>query len=330
MRIGLIPSLLTLPVVLACAGVGAEPLPAPGPTPAPRAAPRPAPGADTPPPPPRAAPARGDIEPLPTAERCVDKGVYEVRHEGDRVPSVLVVEGKPGPRTLVVALHGGSGDARKILSQTRWHSKAKVEGAVAVLAPHAAEMAGHGPHWNTGKFDTVVGPDAGRDDIAYLDGLVARVKKATCAERVLGVGFSNGGQMVHRWACQGRSLDAVISSAGTLLVDPSTCRGPVPLRSYVGDEDRVYDSSPLEGAGQPPVPESAALWAEINGCSLDAPEVQRDAVRTCTRWTGCTAPTELCVIHGMPHAWPAPWAGKKASRVDATTEGWAWFEGLPR
>lgn len=279
------------------------------------------------PPPSTPAPDRKAFRPLPEGEGCVPPGAYEVRHPDDRVPTPLVVEGEGPGRTLVVALHGGSGDARKIFSQTRWHAKAKVEGGIAVLAPHAQEMAGHGPHWNTGKFDSVVGPDAGRDDVAYLEALVAQAKAATCADRVLGVGFSNGGQMIHRLACQGTSLDAVVSSAGTLLVDPATCEGQVPLLSYVGDEDRVFDSSPLEGAGQPPVPESAAIWATLNGCERTPPDVEKTQHQTCTTWKGCDAPTRLCVVHDMPHAWPAPW-GKGKPSVDATTEGWAWFLGL--
>ena len=70
------------------------------------------------------------------------------------------------------------------------------------------------------------------------------------------------------------------------------------------------------------------LWATINGCSDAPPTVVPGRDKTCTTWQGCEAPTELCVVHGMPHAWPAPW-GQKAAPVDATTEGWAWFLGLP-
>lgn len=313
--------LLGLPMVLACAGLAPSAGPAPSEpdrSPATRRVP-PA----TPP------PRRNDVRELPSSiEGCLAPGAWALRDDEDRVPSLLLVGPGKGPRTLVIALHGGGGDARRILTQTRWHTKAEVEGDVAVLVPHAQEMAGHGPHWNTGKFDTVVGPEAGRDDVTYLSDRIREAQRLTCADRVLGVGFSNGGQMIHRLACQGDVLDAVVSSAGTLLVDPATCDRPTPLLSYVGEEDRVYDTSPLEGAGQPPVPESAALWATINGCSDAPPTVVPGRDKTCTTWQGCKAPTELCVVHGMPHAWPAPW-GQKAAPVDATTEGWAWFLGLP-
>lgn len=303
---------LTLPWLLACGGLVPLPPRAPAPTGPPPA---------TPP------PRRDQVRDLPADRtQCVDEGLWALRGEGDRVPSLLVVGPGEGRRTLVVALHGGGGDARKILAQTRWHAMATVASDLAVLVPHAAEMAGHGPHWNTGKFDTVVGPDAGRNDVAYLSARIREAKAAACADRVLGVGFSNGGQMIHRLACQGDVLDAVVSSAGTLLVDPATCDRPTPLLSYVGEDDRVAHASPLEGAGQPSVLDSAALWARINGCDPE-PTVTEGPTTTCTTWSGCDAPTSACLVHGMPHAWPSPW-GQHPVEVDATTEGWAWFQGL--
>jgi len=279
------------------------------------------------PPAPTGPPDRTDkVFEAPADGSCLGPGRYEVRHPGDRVPSVLVVEGARA-KTLVVALHGGGGNARKILRQTRLDGLAKQQGGVAVLVPHAADMAGHGPHWNTGKFTDILPPGTGRDDVAYLDGLVDKVQGAVCAERVLGVGFSNGGQMVHRWACQGSSLDAVLSGAGTLLVDPATCKGPMPLRSYVGTEDRIYREPPRAGTDQPNVPESAELWAKINRCDPE-PTFSEDEHRRCAVWSGCAAPVTLCAVKGFPHGWPAPWARRKPTQVNATTEGWAWFRDL--
>jgi polyhydroxybutyrate depolymerase len=277
-----------------------------------------------------ATPPAGTLPPTPVMslvpealEGCLQAGTYRMPMEGDREPSLLVVGAGEGPRTLVLALHGGGGDGRKILMQTRWHTKAGLEN-LAVVAPTSQELGGHGPHWNSGKFDGRIDASTGRDDVAYLEAVVARAKELTCADRVVGIGFSNGGQMAHRLACQGDSLDAVISSAGTLLVDPSTCDRPVAMRSYVGDRDRIYTDSPMQGEQQPNVPESAALWAKVNGCSDEEPTVEATEAETCTTWTGCSVPTSLCVVHGMPHMWPAPW-GKKSVPVDATTEGWAWY-----
>jgi len=271
---------------------------------------------------------RPDRRFVPSASECTPPGRYQVDRPDDRVPSLLVVAGD-GPRTLVVALHGGGGDAKKILRQTRFDALAEQEGAMAVLVPHAAELAGRGPRWNTGKFTSVVGDDAGRDDVAYLDGLVDHVAASVCAEEVLVVGFSNGGQMAHRWACQGRHPDAVLTSAGALLVDPATCQRPVALRSYVGKDDRVFREPPLEGSDQPTVPQSAELWAAHNRCDPQ-PVFLEDEARRCAAWRGCAAPVTLCAVKHFPHGWPAPWSKKKPSSVDATAEGWGWFVELSK
>jgi len=262
--------------------------------------------------------------------KCIGKGRYKFQLPGwPASRSVLVVPDGGTPRTLVVALHGGGGNAQKIFDQTRFDSLSILEGDFAVLAPEGAPIDKKPSKWNTGKWDDVDGIDTSnaRDDVEYLDELVNYVRDAVCVDRVVVAGFSNGGQMAYRWACQGDEVDAAITSAGTLLVDPSSCKNQVPFRAYIGKDDDLYDSSPIEGSGQPNAVESLELMARQNGCNTSIkPEVETKGKQKCTSYQGCAAPTVLCVVDDYPHGWPAPWAKKKTSDCNATTEGWAWVE----
>jgi len=259
---------------------------------------------------------------------CIGQGRYKFQMPGYDSRSLLIVPDGPTPRTLVVALHGGGGDSKKILEQTRWDSLAIQEGGVAVLAPEGAAIDKAESKWNSGKWDDAdhVDTSNARDDVKYLDELVRYVSDAVCVERVVAVGFSNGAQMTYRWACQGSEVDAAITSAGTLLVDPKTCKNQVPFRAYIGTNDDLYDSSPLEGADQPNAVKSLELMAKQNGCDLSKePDMAARGAQTCKAYKGCKAPTVLCEIDGYPHGHPVPWGKKPTDDCDATQEGWSWM-----
>jgi polyhydroxybutyrate depolymerase len=250
---------------------------------------------------------------------------YDKEYEGKRSHTLLYVPAGPGPHDLVVVLHGGGSSPERILSQTRFVEQATQDG-FAVLAPSAGVMGDKGPHWNSGKFDDKL-DDLGvvpRDDVAYLDQLTRQARADVCASRVLAAGFSSGGQMVHRWGCEGKEPAAVLSAAGELLVDPGTCASR-PVRGYVGTEDKVFDGPPLEGSGQPSAVQTIELWARINGCNNAPPETRQSEDAKCQVWQGCSKSTELCVIEGYPHGWPAPWS-RKPTRCNATLDGMRWFE----
>lgn len=252
-------------------------------------------------------------------------GLYHLETEfnGKTVKSFLYVPAAAGPHDLVVLLHAGSATPQKILAQTRFAEQAEKDGFV-VLAPMAGEVADRGAHWNSGKFSTVVDEDQQRDDVAFLDTLTKKVKTEICAKRVLTAGFSSGGQMAHRWGCEGKEVDAVLTAAGELLVDPESC-SPRAVRGYVGTEDKVFRGPPLEGSDQPSAVQTIELWAKINRCNDEPPTETKDAEVTCKEWHGCKESTELCVVDGFPHGWPSPWHRKRPIHGNATADGIAWF-----
>ncbi|MFT4623317.1 MAG: poly(3-hydroxybutyrate) depolymerase [Myxococcota bacterium] len=247
----------------------------------------------------------------------------EVPFDGTDWPVEVYLPAGAGPHPMVVLLHGGDDGAGPIKKQTEYVDLAEERGFV-VAVPEAVEIEGRGLRWNTGKW-----PEAAqRDDSAFLDALVRRAKSELCVDKALGVGFSAGAQMCNRWACEGTEVDAVAFSAGALLIDPATCTDrAIPILSFVGTKDKVFDGSPRPDKPElPSVPASAELWTAHNGCAGNG-KPSRIGKAECTTWDLCSAPVMHCNVVGFPHAWPG---GKKKADCDfdATPVSWDWFRGL--
>ncbi|HVE73517.1 MAG TPA: PHB depolymerase family esterase [Mycobacteriales bacterium] len=134
----------------------------------------------------------------------------------------------------------------------------------------------------------------GVDDVSFLADVVADLR-ARGAHRVSVVGFSNGGMMAYRLACERPGLiDTVGVMSGTLEIP--RCAGPIRALHLHGDSDTA-------------VPFTGQRWSERLQCFL------RD-VRT----IGAAAPGSSITVRKLtrfPHRWTEP-----GDAVDATAEFW--------
>jgi polyhydroxybutyrate depolymerase len=253
-------------------------------------------------------------------------GLYELTIEREdtknRKAVVYMPEG-PGPHPVVTMLHGAGQTNDDIGESTQWIRNAGQEGAVVVFPQGILRS------WNAGEC-CLVAAEGRRaiDDVGYLEELARTVKERTCGAEHLVGGFSNGGMMAHRWACEGKEVDAVMPSAGPLWLTEAECQGPpVPIRHYHGSNDTTV---PFEGGQSargrvvyPSIDASMEIWRNRNGCSTEEPEVVVDGDTTCRIWS-CDVPTETCLIQGMGHQWPGG-ANRGPLQHDATVDGYAWF-----
>jgi polyhydroxybutyrate depolymerase len=167
--------------------------------------------------------------------------------------------------------------------------------------------------------------DKGGDDIAYLSAVLAdvRSKFAIDPARFYAVGYSNGGFMAERLACELPELTAVIDLVGGGTSNPAACRpkGPVSILKIHGDRDEIvfYEGGqvggPLPKRGRyPSARDDAAAWAARNGCSgatdKTAPPLDLDATipgaeTSAEKWLGCRpgGDVELWTVHGAGHVW---------------------------
>lgn len=258
-----------------------------------------------------AAMACGGYPELPTqAEPCAmweQPGTYEVQvdHDGKTRTAIVYIPRTEGPRDLVVALHGGSSSADDFRDVSRFDQLGALDNTVAVYPQGRKALFWR--VWNAGDCCGNLDEEhRDSDDVGYLDALVETLAPQVCGDRVLGVGFSNGGMMAARWGCEGTNVDAIVSAAGPLLREQ--CPGdPIPYRHYHGMEDPIV---PFEGGDAPrgrntwpPALDGVELYKKRNLCTDAAPETFVFGPMTCTRWD-CEASTELCTINGWQHAWP--------------------------
>jgi polyhydroxybutyrate depolymerase len=162
----------------------------------------------------------------------------------------------------------------------------------------------------------------GDDDVAYLAAVIddVKAKHAVDPARVYVVGYSNGGFMAQRLACDLPGIAAIVDLSGAAVSDPATCqpKNPVAVLEIHGDKDKIV---PYEGGllgvepKTAPVPSARAgalAWAARNGCHepidrtagpFDFAADVEGSETTVERWAGCRgrADVELWTVRGAGH-----------------------------
>jgi polyhydroxybutyrate depolymerase len=217
---------------------------------------------------------------------------------------------------LLIALHGYAMTAAEMAVMTGWSALAEQDGAVVVYPLGL----GQPTSWNAGSC---CGSSAARDDLAFIDRLLDELEAVACVDRarVYVAGFSNGGMLAERLACERSDrIAAVASVAGSLAIPLADCNPsePVPVLHIHGTADPLVPylggrGSPLLtllGSTPPTFPRvdtQLERFASLNGCSaaVETALESRDAL--CERRTDCAddARVELCTVLGGGHAWPA-------------------------
>ncbi|HEX4513733.1 MAG TPA: hydrolase, partial [Polyangiaceae bacterium] len=127
-------------------------------------------------------------------------------------------------------------------------------------------------------------------------------------KRVFSSGFSNGGMMSHRLACELSDRIAAIGAvSGTIAIPTCTPTRPVPVLHIHGKDDIVvaYDNGGFSGGEG--VPQTIATWVANDGCTDTTPTnmyLQGDV--SCNEYVTCTgnANVELCDVSDGGHQWP--------------------------
>jgi polyhydroxybutyrate depolymerase len=84
------------------------------------------------------------------------------------------------------------------------------------------------------------------------------------------------------------------------------------------------------------VPESIALWVQMNGCSNETTVTYKKGAATCITYSNCRDETAvtLCTIEGSGHQWPGgkvqlPSLGPGTSDISATNKLIEFFQAHP-
>ncbi|HEX3770712.1 MAG TPA: PHB depolymerase family esterase [Polyangiaceae bacterium] len=242
-----------------------------------------------------------------------------------------------GPRPLVVNLHGYTQSSSSQATLTNMNALADTEGFLVAYPQGVGTPA----DWNAGACCSAAS-EGDRDDIGFLDAVIADIESKTCVDlaRVYAMGFSNGGMMSYRLACQDATHFAAFASVSGSAAIPldSTCAPahPMSLLHVHGNADPLvpYDGGagglPLSGRATPVFPAAAdevAAFRTKDGCPSASTVAFSMGNAHCDHWGPCRdgSEVEFCTIDQGGHSWPGGSGviSTEASPLDATSAIWA-------
>ncbi|HMK42673.1 MAG TPA: prolyl oligopeptidase family serine peptidase [Dissulfurispiraceae bacterium] len=141
------------------------------------------------------------------------------------MPSLLPPAGQ---RAMVVALHGGMGNARIMHDRLKMDEVAEKNGFIVAYL-NGSSAAVHLPEtfraWNAGGGCCGKPHREKVDDIGYITGAVHYLieKYGIDPARIFGTGHSNGAIMTQTLMCQTNLYQKAVSLAGSLMVDIDYC-----------------------------------------------------------------------------------------------------------
>jgi polyhydroxybutyrate depolymerase len=180
----------------------------------------------------------------------------------DRLPFLLI-------------LHGFGGSGEQIERDLRLAAFAR-EMHFAYAVPDGTLDNQGRRFWNAGPVCCNFG-HAPANDVERLSALVSHAIQSLRADpaRIYVIGYSNGGFMAHRLACESaRQIRAIVSISAAGPASPERCdpERPVAVLEIHGEKDRVV---PLDGGllfgrtgypQSPPVVDGLTRWAKLNRC----------------------------------------------------------------
>jgi polyhydroxybutyrate depolymerase len=238
---------------------------------------------------------------------------------GDRPVEVILPEGFDNSREvpLVIALHGYGGNKDSV---GRYFSlKRNVDAYDFILLnPQGMRDGLNSRFWNATPA-CCDGFSSGVDDAAYLRGVIEEALGRFRIDRgrIYVAGYSNGGFMAYRLACDSADyITGIFVLAGGTYKDETLCQPSQPVQVLhlhgTADQTIKYDGgSAYPGApNHPGALESIETWGTYNGCDpgavmLDASEVDAVTVETAsvTGFNNCPqdGQVELWTLPDAPH-----------------------------
>jgi len=233
---------------------------------------------------------------------------------------------------LVFVFHGYTMTAAEIATASHFAAAADKHGMIVAFPQGLGNGFNAGDCCGTAQTDNV-------DDVAFTSAMIAAVDADYCVapKRVFSTGFSNGGFLSYRLACDlSDKIAAIAPVAGGLRLDVAACnpKRPVPVLHIHGTGDLLV---PYSGAiGTNPVSYSIDAFKTKNGCAAGAGKVvYTKSEVSCTKWDGCTAgaDVELCTVTGGGHQWPGgdtlPYGGSASPNLDSSETIAAFFDAHP-
>jgi polyhydroxybutyrate depolymerase len=167
------------------------------------------------------------------------------------------------------------------------------------------------------------------DDVGFVSDMIDEIMIDYCIDpkRIFAAGFSNGGGMSIRLACELSVVSdhriaaiAAVASAGT-AIPACLSAPPFPIIAFKGTADSSYEAALY----------NIDLARQHNGCSDKTKIYFQEGDVTCKIYKGChqNAKVAFCEIQDGGHNWPGAdeqwWSGYTTEDIDASTAIWKFF-----
>jgi polyhydroxybutyrate depolymerase len=248
------------------------------------------------------------------------------------------------PTPVLIALHGGGGDADYQADDSKYRliSKSNQAGFIAVFPNGYSRFAsGILASWNAGACCGKAQENK-IDDVGFIREVIHRVERQASVDpnRIFATGVSNGAMMSWRLACEAPEIRAIAAVAGT--DNTRVCKPPRPvpvIEFHAADDDHV----PFNGGmgdlsiahiAFTSVAASQARWVRTDRAEPASKRVVTVPGAHCDLHPAKPggAPVELCVTDTGGHSWPGGGVqqGRKqpSMAISANDLMWNFFSSL--
>ena len=232
----------------------------------------------------------------------------------------LPVGGVPdGPRPVVLVLPGLFTGAADVERASGFDAVSDTTGAVVVYAEGLKDS------WNAGHCCGYAAGE-GVDDVTALRGVVDAVETQVWIDRrkVVVAGFSNGGMLAYRFACERpREVAGIVVVSGALVTDGCAPSSPVAVVVNHGVDDKTVPetgqaASSLLHTFTASLAASIAPFVAVDRCELPQRTKRLPPFRV-EYYRRCAAGVQVTVFRddSLGHMWPGPTLGGRSFSATA-------------
>ena len=246
--------------------------------------------------------------------------------------------------SLVIALHGGGGDAVQFESTSKLTNKANAAQFIVVY-PEGVKSTGvlGARSWNAGGCCDYAA-DNNIDDVNFILQLIYKLLAGykINPKKVYATGHSNGGMLAYRLACEIPDKIAAIAANSCTMVVTQACNPsrPVPVLHMhsVLDTKVPYQGGQGVGLGisgvyLPSLDFVLNAWSLNNTCATTAQVLIKNSGYTFTKWSDCSnnVTIQYYLTKDGGHGWPGglpggPNSDTPSAVINANDLLWDFFQ----
>lgn len=241
---------------------------------------------------------------------------------------------------LVLFFHGGEGDMTSASQNYGWQQKSEQSGFIIAFLNGASPLPnGKLATWNAGNCCSYA-RNQNSNDVGFAQAAIADLKNKfnIDADRIFATGFSNGGMLSHRLACEMsgtfRAIAAVAGTDNTVSCSPSQ---PISiLHIHALDDDHVLFNggagavftNPSQVTDFTSVADTITRWVNRNNMNASGTRVLTVPGAYCDLYTSSQNSTEvkLCVTETGGHSWPGSAQSIATQAISGNDMIWSFFQ----